>query len=300
MAAIQEPPPANVARVVPRMSPAIRINEADAQTPREQPLSLLPRIMFGSALFCLCVMLVVVMGTISNWPSRSELEGDYSSQPEILDSRASVATGSPKRAVKVTAAALEDEATRRRAKGNGTKPFTTHCSQFSFTYCAEGQSGAQRHYFDWTIGSCASTPHGGPLLCNRGRNRRDMKHPLWFWDGDSCVEWNFYRGNCMRRTRGHELTSKAACLETCKLESANDSLGVPPACKAPRSAPCDTAKMRFPFFAVPKGGGGGGSFECVEANAKRLQRQLCLAPGNSFDSIEACDTACKREGSEKI
>ncbi|XP_075728763.1 uncharacterized protein LOC142769532 [Rhipicephalus microplus] len=126
-----------------------------------------------------------------------------------------------------------------------------------------------------------------------------MKHELWFWDGNSCVEWNFHRGNCMKVSQGQELTSKTACLETCKPPSANDTreVAAPSACRAARSAPCSPAKMRFPFFAAQKRGGDG--FECVEASAERLQRQLCLAPGNTFASIEECDAACKRGGSEK-
>ncbi|KAL3203958.1 hypothetical protein MRX96_041624 [Rhipicephalus microplus] len=307
MASNQGTPRASVGRVALRMSPAIRIHASDAQPLQEQPLSLLPRII--------------------NWPSRSELEGEDVSRPVVQDGRAAVATEGPIQAVKVTASPLEGEAKRRRAKSNRTKPFNkANCDQFSFIYCAGG--GAQRHYYDWTIGSCVPTPHAGPLLCNRGRNRftslehcrrscmarktpsrqcsmpasftvcsrRDMKHELWFWDGNSCVEWNFHRGNCMK---GQELTSKTACLETCKPPSANDTreVAVPSACRAARSAPCSPAKMRFPFFAAQKRGGDG--FECVEASAERLQRQLCLAPGNTFASIEECDAACKRGGSEK-
>ncbi|KAL1427860.1 hypothetical protein MTO96_003192 [Rhipicephalus appendiculatus] len=311
MAVNQGTPGASAGRVVLRMSPAIRIHAANGQPLNEQPLSLLPRIMFGSALFCVCVMLVIVMGAISNWPSRSELEGEDGSPPAVQDSRAAVATEGPIQGAKVTASSLEGEAKRRRTKSNRTKPFIkANCDRFSFTYCAGG--GAQRHYYDWTVGSCVSTPHAGPLLCNRGRNRfaslehcrrscmtrkppsrqcsmpasftvcsrRDMKHDLWFWDGNSC--------------------SKTACLETCKEPSANGTqeAAAPTACRAARSAPCSPAKMRFPFFAARERGGGGG-FECVEASAERLQRRLCLAPGNMFASIEACDETCKRGGSEK-
>ncbi|XP_049269788.1 uncharacterized protein LOC125757744 [Rhipicephalus sanguineus] len=125
-----------------------------------------------------------------------------------------------------------------------------------------------------------------------------MKHDLWFWDGNSCTEWNFHRGNCMYVLQDHELKSKAACLETCKPPSANDTeeAQLPAVCRAARSAPCSTAKMRFPFFAARKPGGG---FKCVEASAERLQRRLCLAPGNIFASIKACNATCKRGGSEK-
>lgn len=101
-----------------------------------------------------------------------------------------------------------------------------------------------------------------------------------------------------RQLHDHELKSKAACLETCKPPSANDTeeAQLPAVCRAARSAPCSTAKMRFPFFAARKPGGG---FKCVEASAERLQRRLCLAPGNIFASIKACNATCKRGGSEK-
>ncbi|XP_072142219.1 neprilysin-1-like [Dermacentor andersoni] len=112
---------ASPSRAVPKMSPAIRVNAANATLLHEQPLSILPRIMFGSSLFCLCVMFVVVMGTFSNWPTRNELEEDDSSLPGVQDSRSAVVTDAPKQAAKVTAAALEGEARRRLAKGNGTK-----------------------------------------------------------------------------------------------------------------------------------------------------------------------------------
>ncbi|XP_049518997.1 uncharacterized protein LOC125943590 [Dermacentor silvarum] len=287
MANGQEMQGASPGRSMAKMSPAIRVHVANAALLQEQPLSIVPRIMFGSSLFCLCVMFVIVMGTFSNWPTRNELDGDDSSPPEVQNSRSAVVTDGPKQAAEATAAALEGEATRRRAKRNGTKGTARRdCGRFSFRYCAEGPSAAQRHYYDWTIGSCVPTSHDVPLWCNRGRNRfaslehcrskcvtrkppsrqcssptsftvcsrRDMKHGLWFWDGDSCVEWNYNRGNCMV-SRGRELTSKAACIEACE-PSANDTETpeVPTVCRATRSAPCTPAKMRFPFFAARKGG----------------------------------------------
>ncbi|XP_065296793.1 uncharacterized protein [Dermacentor albipictus] len=320
---------ASPSRAIPKMSPAIRVNASNATLLHEQPLSILPRIMFGSSLFCLCVMFVVVVGTFTNWPTRNELEQDDSSLPEIQDSRSAVVTDAPKQAAKVTAAALEGEARRRLAKRNGTKDTVKAvCDRFSFTYCAEGMSGGQRHYYDWTIGLCVPTSHDAQFWCNRGRNRfaslehcqrrcvtrkppsrqcssptsftvcsrRDMKHGLWFWDGDSCVGWNYNRGNCMV-SRGRELTSKAACIEACQPPANGTQKPADPTlCSATRSARCTTAKVRFPFFAARKGGD---HFECVEASAERLQRRLCLSPGNNFDTIEECDTACKRGSREK-
>ncbi|XP_075724605.1 uncharacterized protein LOC142767222 [Rhipicephalus microplus] len=200
MAAIQGTPRASVGRVALRMSPAIRIHASDAQPLQEQPLSLLPRIMFGSALFCVCVMLVITMGAISNWPSRSELEGEDVSRAAVQDSRAAVATEGPIQAVKVTASPLEGEAKQRRAKSNRTKPFNkANCDQFSFIYCAGG--GAQRHYYDWTIGSCVPTPHAGPLLCNRGRNR--------FTSLEHC------RRSCMARKTPSRQCSMPASFTVC-------------------------------------------------------------------------------------
>ncbi|XP_049270236.1 uncharacterized protein LOC119386261 [Rhipicephalus sanguineus] len=170
MAVNQGMPGASNGRVVPRMSPVIRVHASNAQSLHEQSLSLLPRIMFGSALFCACVMLVIITGAISNWPSQSELEGEDASPPAVHDSRAAVATDGPIQGAKVTASALEGKAKRRRAKSNRPTPFIkANCDRFSFTYCSGG--GARRHYYDWTIGTCVSTPHAGPLLCNRGRNR---------------------------------------------------------------------------------------------------------------------------------
>ncbi|XP_077512527.1 uncharacterized protein LOC144123594 [Amblyomma americanum] len=301
-----------------------RVQQPNVPVIQEQPLALLPRIMFGSMLLCLCVMFVATMAVLKNWPSREEIKAEDNNPVARAGDEAGA--GDPAAA---TPAALEGSARRNGTRSTDTTPPSLLCDRTSFTYCAGGpSSSAERHYYDPWTGSCVSTLHKMPeVVCNRGRNRftsleqcrrscvtkrppsricssvtsfvdcseRDMKHTWWFWDGDGCVKWNFPEGRCLG-TAGRELTTESACRQACKPSGNHtDKPADPTACWPSNSVPCAPNVLRYPFFAQRKGTG----FECIEASALTLRRKVCLGglAANKFDTAAACNAACR--GREK-
>ncbi|XP_077512528.1 uncharacterized protein LOC144123595 [Amblyomma americanum] len=315
---------------MPKAPSAIRIQRPNSPVLQEDPPILLPRILFGSALFCLCIMFVAVMAVLKNWPSREELEAEGNSPEVRAGDEAGAGDTGAGGPVAVTPAALEGSARRSSVNSTAVTQSSLRCDRTSFRYCAGGPSStAERHYYDPWTSSCVSTRHKMPeVVCNRGRNRftsfeqcrqtcvtkqppsrqcssgthfvacseRDMKHNWWFWDGDGCVKWNFPEGRCPR-TAGRELTTESACRQACMPSGNHTDQPVDPTTFWPsNSVLCAPSVMRFPFFAHRKGNG----YECIRLSAQTLGQKVCLggSTANKFNTAAACNAACRGSAKE--
>nr|XP_054922733.1 uncharacterized protein LOC129382630 [Dermacentor andersoni] len=115
--------------------------------------------------------------------------------------------------------------------------------------------------------------------------RQDVKNGWWFFDGRSCLRWDFPRGGCPANTGVvAAFASEADCVSRCT------NPRYPP-CRKPASAPCGDAFLKFPAFADVSAEEG--RVRCrTTPPASRPRR--CLAGSNRYHSKAACEQSCGR------
>nr|XP_050028101.1 mucin-5AC-like isoform X1 [Dermacentor andersoni] len=191
------------------------------------------------------------------------------------------------------------------------------CGVAFYTYCREPR---REFVYRASINACLATGDDHPAqLCNRGPNRfaswrecerscvlaqppreacldktlllgcrrQDVRTSWWWFDGRACLAWNFPWGGCP--ANGSAVFPTAG---QCTAHCTNPRY---PPCAAPRSAPCGSAQLKFPFFAADAPS----SAVQVERRCFRLTRRVleshrCLTGANRFLTKTACELTCKK------
>ncbi|KAH8022283.1 hypothetical protein HPB51_023170 [Rhipicephalus microplus] len=191
------------------------------------------------------------------------------------------------------------------------------CGVALYTYC---QQPRNEFVYRASINACLATSDDHPAqLCNRGINRfaswrecetncvltqpprkacsgktlllgcrsKDVRTSWWWFDGRACQEWKFPWGGCP--------ANGSAVFPTARRCTAHCTNPRYPACTAPRSAPCGSAQLKFPFFAVmtPSLTAHGGA-RCYRLTRRVLQSHRCLTGPNRFSTKTACELTCKK------
>ncbi|KAH7937719.1 hypothetical protein HPB49_015051 [Dermacentor silvarum] len=116
--------------------------------------------------------------------------------------------------------------------------------------------------------------------------RQDVKNRWWFFDGRSCLRWDFPRGGCPANNGVVAIfSSEAECVWRCT------NPRYPP-CRKPASAPCGDKFLKFPAFADVSADDG--RVRCLTTLASRPRVRRCLAGSNRYRSKAACEQSCER------
>ncbi|KAL1478430.1 hypothetical protein MTO96_016269 [Rhipicephalus appendiculatus] len=201
--------------------------------------------------------------------------------------------------------------------GTSENPTRPECGVVFYTYCQQ-----PRHEFVYraSINACLATSDDHPAqLCNRGTNRfaswsecetscvltqppreaclgktlllgcrsKDIRTSWWWFDGRACQAWKFPRGGCP--------ANGSAVFPTARQCTAHCTNPRYPACTTPRSAPCGSAQLKFPFFAAvaPLSAAHGGT-RCYRLTRRVLESHRCLTGANRFLTKTACELTCKK------
>ncbi|XP_077539418.1 uncharacterized protein LOC144152085 [Haemaphysalis longicornis] len=187
------------------------------------------------------------------------------------------------------------------------------CGAVFYTFC---RAAVREFHYRRAFNACVETAVDVVHTCNRGANRfassrhchescigaerpddacfdkplftscarQDVLSSWWFFEGHTCVPWNFPAGGCpangsaVFRTR-QECTSR--CAE-------RGSRG--PACQRPIAVSCTRRHLKYPFFAHFSSEDG--RMRCLETSTDLLRDHRCLTGANRFSSRKACFATC--------
>ncbi|KAL1478431.1 hypothetical protein MTO96_016270 [Rhipicephalus appendiculatus] len=195
------------------------------------------------------------------------------------------------------------------------------CGAVFYKYCPEPK---REFFYQASQNACVDSAVGDrpAQLCNRGTNRfasrreclescvlteaphepcfndtlfmecrrQDFRSNWWWFDGVMCLPWNFSNGECP----AHGSTVFATA-EQCTASCTNP---LNSRCAAPRSAPCASSELKFPFLAVEAPSSGSrGARRCLMLTRRLFESRRCLAGANRFPTRAACELACKMASS---
>ncbi|KAH6940399.1 hypothetical protein HPB50_027549 [Hyalomma asiaticum] len=192
------------------------------------------------------------------------------------------------------------------------------CGRFRFSFCSESKGGA---YFDPMLASCLPASAQLVYVCNRSPNRfsslrdcrrscveatrphrrcmatpefshcdKELTRTWWFSNGTHCEEWHFPLGLCPARGSS-VFPSASQCVDRCLRP--RDKLQC---CHRPEPHVCALGQLKYPYFAAV---GYDGCFRCLEATASTLAGYQCLIGANRFDTIDACNSTCVDDSSDR-
>lgn len=115
-------------------------------------------------------------------------------------------------------------------------------------------------------------------------NGQDVHRSWWFFDGRSCVPWDFPSGGCPADGDLDVFATAYECARRCT------NPGYQP-CQKPVPAPCTADLLKLPAFAEVSPDDG--RVRCLLTAAPQRPEHRCLAGSNRFRSREACQQVCQ-------
>ncbi|XP_075750627.1 uncharacterized protein LOC142817496 [Rhipicephalus microplus] len=197
------------------------------------------------------------------------------------------------------------------------------CGAVFYTYCRKPR---REFLYRASLNACLAAADDRPAqLCNRGTNRfsswrdcerkcvltepphercedktllvgckrQDVRSSWWWFDGRVCLAWNFPAGGCPANG-----TAVFATANQCTARCTNRRY---PPCTTPRTVPCSSEQLKFPFFAAeaPSSAAVRGRRHCFRLTPRVLESHRCLTSANRFMTNTACEQACKKPRSTR-
>ncbi|KAL3204272.1 hypothetical protein MRX96_041296 [Rhipicephalus microplus] len=197
------------------------------------------------------------------------------------------------------------------------------CGAVFYTYC---RNPRREFLYRASLNACLAAADDHPAqLCNRGTNRfsswrdcerkcvltepphepcedktllvgcrrQDVRSSWWWFDGRVCLAWNFPAGGCPANG-----TAVFATANQCTARCTNRRY---PPCTTPRTVPCSSEQLKFPFFAAeaPSSAAVRGRRHCFRLTRRVLESHRCLTGANRFMTKAACEQACKKPRSTR-
>ncbi|KAL3223594.1 hypothetical protein MRX96_049703, partial [Rhipicephalus microplus] len=197
------------------------------------------------------------------------------------------------------------------------------CGAVFYTYCRKPR---REFLYRASLNACLAAADDRPAqLCNRGTNRfsswrdcerkcvltepphepcedktlligcrrQDVRSSWWWFDGRVCLAWNFPAGGCPANG-----TAVFATANQCTARCTNRRY---PPCTTPRTVPCSSEQLKFPFFAAeaPSSAAVRGRRHCFRLTRRVLESHRCLTGANRFMTKAACEQACKKPRSTR-
>ncbi|KAL3191383.1 hypothetical protein MRX96_059910 [Rhipicephalus microplus] len=250
--------------------------------------------------------------TRSDWQSSSALTETAhrtSEQPAAGDTKPDGSTTTRKNAA---AAILPTRSSMQPPFRSATRK--PECGAVFYKYCLEPK---HEFFYQASLNACVDSAAGDrpTQLCNRGPNRfasrreceascvqmkqphepcldstlftecrrRDFRSSWWWFDGSACLPWSFPNGECPANG-----STVFATAEKCNSRCTNSP------CAPPRSTPCASAELKFPFFAAEAPSSGSrGVRRCLRLTRRLFEARRCLAGANRFSTRATCELVCK-------